>query len=228
MAAVLEALTTPHLFRFAMLSLCTWARPQAIIDFDPTTQVDWNGGLIDLAPVDWIPTKKRRPRQPLTQCLAGWLPVWEKEAAEQRATACAAGRSTPEPGLIVYKGKRVATAKRAFRRLGSELGLNGFSQYSFAISWRTRSKSCSATCPASIVRSGWVTSCAMARSQRRITNSDDPDALSDVALATDCVIALIQEYCGRPLFAVDVLLTKGKSAGNRHPRDTRNCQKTEG
>ena len=32
--------------------------------------------------------------------------------------------------------------------------------------------------------------------------------LADVALATDCVIALIQQHCGRPLFAVDVLLTK--------------------
>ena len=38
--------------------------------------------------------------------------------------------------------------------------------------------------------------------------SDDPGMLADVALATDCVIALIQQHCGRPLFAVDVLLTK--------------------
>jgi hypothetical protein len=38
--------------------------------------------------------------------------------------------------------------------------------------------------------------------------SDDPEMLADVALATDCVIALIQQHCGRPLFAVDVLLTK--------------------
>jgi len=81
MAAVLDSLKTPHLFRFAIMSLCTWARPQAIIDFDPATQVDWNGGLIDLAPIGWVPTKKRRPRQLLTGCLAGWLPVWNKEDA---------------------------------------------------------------------------------------------------------------------------------------------------
>ncbi len=36
-----------------------------------------------------------------------------------------------ELGLIVYKSKRVATVKRAFRRIGTELGLMGFSQYSF-------------------------------------------------------------------------------------------------
>jgi hypothetical protein len=30
----------------------------------------------------------------------------------------------------VYKGKRVATVKRAFRRIGTEFGLMGLSQYS--------------------------------------------------------------------------------------------------
>jgi hypothetical protein len=38
--------------------------------------------------------------------------------------------------------------------------------------------------------------------------SDDPEMLADVALATDCVIALIQQHCAKSLFAVDVLLTK--------------------
>jgi hypothetical protein len=36
--------------------------------------------------------------------------------------------------------------------------------------------------------------------------SDDPEMLADVALAT--AIALIQQNCGRPLFAVEVRLTK--------------------
>lgn len=35
--------------------------------------------------------------------------------------------------------------------------------------------------------------------------SDDPDALLDVARATDCVIALIQDHCKRRLFARDLL-----------------------
>jgi integrase len=129
MADVLEALNTPHLFRFAILSLCTWARPQAILDFDPATQVDWNGGLIDLAPIDWIPTNKRRPRQPLSQCLAGWLQVWAQEDEARRAAAVAARRTPPAGGLLVYQGRRVATVKRAFRRVGADLGLMGFSQY---------------------------------------------------------------------------------------------------
>lgn len=47
MAAVLDRCTSPHLFRFAVISLITWARPQAVIDFDPATQVDWRVAAMD-------------------------------------------------------------------------------------------------------------------------------------------------------------------------------------
>jgi integrase len=208
MAAVLESLKTPHLFPFAIMSLCTWARPQAIIDFDPATQVDWNGGVIDLAPIGWVPTKKRRPRQPLTGCLAGWLPVWNKEDEARRAAALAEDRTPPELGLIVYKGKRVATVKRAFRRIGTELGLMGFSQYSLRHFMADQIKKLFRNVPRE-QRSLWMGH--VVRDGSRTTanyESDDPEMLADVALATDCVIALIQQHCGRRLFAVDVLLTK--------------------
>jgi hypothetical protein len=49
----------PHLFRFAIMSLCTSSRPQAIIDFDPPTPVGWTGGLIDL-----VPTSAPQPLTP--------------------------------------------------------------------------------------------------------------------------------------------------------------------
>jgi integrase len=208
MAAVLDSLKTPHLFRFAIMSLCTWARPQAIIDFDPATQVDWNGGVIDLAPIGWVPTKKRRPRQPLTGCLAGWLPAWNKEDEARRAAALAENRTPPQLGLIVYKGKRVATVKRAFRRIGTELGLIGFSQYSLRHFMADQIKKLFRNVPRE-QRSLWMGH--VVRDGSRTTanyESDDPEMLADVALATDCVIALIQQHCGRPLFAVDVLLTK--------------------
>jgi integrase len=208
MAEVLDSLKAPHLIRFAILSLCTWARPQAIIDFDPVTQVDWNGGFIDLAPIGWVPTKKRRPRQPLTACLAGWLPIWDNEDAARRAASLVDNRTAPERGLIVYKGKRVATVKRAFRRIGAELGLTGFSQYSLRHFMADQAKKLFRNLPREH-RSLWMGH--VVRDGSRTTayyESDDPDMLADVALATDCVIALIQQHCRRPLFAVDVLLTR--------------------
>jgi hypothetical protein len=38
--------------------------------------------------------------------------------------------------------------------------------------------------------------------------SDDPHVLADVALATDCIISLIQERCERALFPVEILLKR--------------------
>jgi hypothetical protein len=57
-------------------------------------QVDWNEGSIDLAPAGWVRTNKRRPRQPLTQCLAGWLRLWTEADAARRAA-----EHTAAPGV---------------------------------------------------------------------------------------------------------------------------------
>jgi hypothetical protein len=97
MAAVLDAIESDHLFRFAM-SLATWARPQAVLDFDPRTQAHWTDGSINLAPNDWTQTNKRRPRQPLTLCLSGWLSRWTQEDAQRRTADIAAGKCrSPRP-----------------------------------------------------------------------------------------------------------------------------------
>jgi integrase len=208
MAEILDHLKTPHLFRFAVMSLCTWARPQAIIDFDPGKQIDLNDGTIDLAPVGWVQTKKRRPRQPLTQCLAGWLTTWHKEHLERQAKAQAEGREPPSSALITYKGKKVATVKRAIRRAGVELGLMGFSQYSFRHFMADQIKKLFRGVPREH-RSLWMGH--VVRDGSRTTDnyeSDDPHVLADVALATDCVIALIQEHCDRTLFAIESLLNR--------------------
>ena len=67
-----------------------------------------------------------------------------------------------------------------------------------------------------------VTSSVLARTTTNY-ESDDPDMLADVALATDCVIALIQQHCARPPFAVD---EEGfeRDRGEGHPG---NVEKTE-
>jgi hypothetical protein len=84
MAAVLDAIERPYLFRYAILALCTWARPEAITDFDSRRQVDWNAATIDLEPPGRRPTNKRRPVQPLSRCLADWLVTWIDEDAKKR------------------------------------------------------------------------------------------------------------------------------------------------
>jgi hypothetical protein len=101
----------------------------------------------------------------------------------------------------------VATVKRAFRRIGTELGLMGFSQYSLRHFMADQVKKLFRNVPREH-RSLWMGH--VVRDGSRTTanyESDDPEMLTDVALATDCVIALIQQRCARPLFAVGVLLT---------------------
>src|SRR6516164_23272 len=86
----------------------------------------------------------------------------------------------------------------------------GFSQYSFRHFMADQAKKLFRNVPREL-RSLWMGH--VVRVGLRTTSnyeSDDPDALTDVALATDCVIGLIQEHCRRRLFAVDVLLTKAK------------------
>jgi integrase len=208
MAMVMGAIETPHLFRFAMFELCTWARPQAVIDFDPEHQIDWTGAVLDLAPHGWRPTNKRRPCQPLTQCLADWLRVWAREDADAHGADIEAGRTPVPKALLTYKRKRVATTKRAWRRIGRELGIPGFSQYSFRHFMADQTKMLFRGVDREL-RSRWLGH--VVRDGSRTTDNyegDDPAALADVALAVDCIIKLIEERCARSLFAVEVQLNK--------------------
>jgi len=193
MAKLLDALETEHLFRFAITALCTWARPQAILDLDPTMQVTWHDGSIDLAPAGWIPTNKRRSRQPMSLCLAGWLKRWMHEDAERAALDREAGKPPVETGMLVYKRRRVACVKRAFRRIGRELGIEGFSQKKFRPFMNDQARKLFAMVPREN-RSRWLGH--VVRDGSRTTDhyeSEDPHAFADVALATDCIISLIAE-----------------------------------
>jgi integrase len=200
MGRLLDHLRTPHLFRFAIIELCTWVRPQAVIDLNPKKQVDWSDGSIDFKPEGWIPTNKRRPHQPLSECLAGWLKAWDREDEVRRAKDVAAGREPQPDALIVYKRRRVATVKRAIRRISADLGFIGFSQYGLRHFMADQVKKLFRI-PREL-RSRWLGH--VVKDGSPTTNHyerDDPHELTDVALAVDCIMALIQEHCGRPLFS---------------------------
>jgi hypothetical protein len=58
--------------------------------------------------------------------------------------------------------------------------------------------------------------------------SDDPHVLTDVALATDGVIALIQEYCDRRLSAIEPLLNPKEIEKDRRQGVSKNLEEAEG
>jgi hypothetical protein len=98
----------------------------------------------------------------------------------------------------------VATVKRGLRRIGTDLGLMGFSHYSFRHFMADQVKKLFRNVPREL-RSLWMGH--VVRDGSRTTSNYEPDhldGLTDVALATDCVIGLIS--------AADsyLLLTKAK------------------
>ena len=115
------------------------------------------------------------------------------------------------------KRKRVACVKRAFRRIGRELGIKGFSQKKFRPFMNDQARKLFPMVPRE------NRSCGLGhvvRDGSRTTDhyeSDDPHALADVALATDCIISLLAERCERPLFAIETRLNREdlKAIGTR-------------
>ena len=197
MARLLDAIETEHLFRFAVVSLCTWARPQAVIDLEPWNQVDWTDGTIDLAPVGWVETKKRRPTLPVSRALLGWLNEWAELDDE----------GEPKP-LLIYKRQRVGCVKQAFRRIGRDVGLDGFSQYGFRHFMADQTRKLFRGVPRELRSSFLGHKVRDGSSTTDNYESEDPHALDDVALATDAILSLLNDRTTRKLFAIEVRLNR--------------------
>lgn len=66
-----------HVFRYTIIALNTWARPEAIIKADFNKQADFETGLLDLNQPGRAQTNKYRPIIRLTANLRGWLLHWD-------------------------------------------------------------------------------------------------------------------------------------------------------
>lgn len=191
MAKALDALEHEHLFRFAILSLNTWARPEAVADFDPATQR--HRGMIDLNPPGRVETNKRRPLIPETRCLAGWLDQWG---------------SGP---LLVYQGERVMDVKKALGRNAGKAGIKlSPGRFRHFMSAMVRRLCKGVTREQRSIYMGHVV-----REGSQTTGNyepEDPEFLADVALATDFVMQQLQAKCSRRLFAIEVRLNQNELA----------------
>jgi integrase len=99
-----------NLFRFVMIALNTWARPEAIIDFRTDRQIDWAFGVVDLNPPGRRQTKKYRPKIKLTENLGDWLRHWNTSAP------------------MIWNNSPVTTMKRTFKRHAVACGHPNFTQ----------------------------------------------------------------------------------------------------
>lgn len=117
-AAFMEDIRSDHLFRYCILALNTWARPEAICESGPWG-LDREHGLLRLNPIDRRQTKKVRPSIRLTENLSGWIEHWASEDAQRPET-------WPEPTTWVHlRGKSVKDIKKGFYAHRDRLSLAG-------------------------------------------------------------------------------------------------------
>lgn len=76
MARFLDAIEHEHVFRYALMEINTWARPEAVFELNAKVQVDFERRIIRLNPPGRRQTNKVRPIIPLTDNLRGWLVTW--------------------------------------------------------------------------------------------------------------------------------------------------------
>lgn len=97
MARFVDCIRSEHAFRFIIIALNTWARPEAIMELDFRRQIDTDAGLVDLNPPGRLQTIKRRPVIRLTRNLRAWKAEWK----------------VAHP--LVYGGEAVADVKKAMQ-----------------------------------------------------------------------------------------------------------------
>lgn len=78
LVAFIGKISREWLFRYVIIALNTWARPEAILDLDVEKQVNFQIGTIDLNPPGRTQQKNKvRPLIRLTDNLRGWLIHWD-------------------------------------------------------------------------------------------------------------------------------------------------------
>lgn len=79
MAAFIDVIDYDHIFRFAIMELNTWARPEAVFELNVKKQVEFETRQVRLNPPGRRQTNKIRPVIALTDNLFGWLKTWNRE-----------------------------------------------------------------------------------------------------------------------------------------------------
>lgn len=178
-----------NLFRFVMLALNTWARPDTIIHFRDTPEtVNRRFGTLDLNPPGRRQTIKYRPKIRLTDNLAGWLDEWAKDEIGEGQ----------ERAPMMWDGAPISTIKKTFKRHADDCGLPNFSpgtiRHFMATMVRREKPAVSKE-----QRDVWL-----GHDEKRTANSYesfDPDYLTECMQATERVIAKVQACTKRHLSA---------------------------
>ena len=212
MARFIDAIETPHVRRWIVIALATWARPEAVTDFDPDTQWDRRTDALDLNPPGRVQNNKRRSSIVCCRTLAGCVDIWRAENStdHERAKKREGDPDLPRSNaLLVYKRKRVHTVKKAVKRIADDVSLPDITQKTPRTFMSTTVRK---LCPgvSREQRSLWMGHTVKEGS--RTTEHyeiDDHEYHADTALATDFVLQQIRSLC-KTDFAIEVLLNRSE------------------
>jgi integrase len=183
MARYFDAIEEETLFRYSIMALNTWARPEAIVELNAKLQVNFAGRLIALNQIGRSQNNKVRPTIGLTDNLFGWLKVWNREWPIHKRNG--------EP--IDKLDNR--TLKKAAQRAGI-FDWRKFTRYTFRHFMATRIRRVDGFPVSREERAAWMGhSDPEFRTTEGWYESLDPDFLIRPRLATDALIVKIASYC---------------------------------
>lgn len=175
-------------FRYCVMALNTWARPEAICELSAQAQVRFDVGLVDMNPPGRTQNKKHRPMIRLTDNLRGWLLHWNLDRP------------------IVRYGRPVkAVSNRTLQKAAKAAGVTEwkrFTRYALRHYMNTRVRRVPGVSVTREDRAQWI---GHADPQHRMTEffyeSMDPEYLEEVRRAVDVVMETLSALCLKSLVA---------------------------
>lgn len=197
MARVLDEITAPHMRRYVIMALNTWARPEAITELRVGAQVDFERGLVHLNPAGRRQNNKVRPTIRLTDNLRAWLQYWNADAPICKWT-------NDDRCIIIRKIDNRSLKDAAERAKVSNADL--WNRYVFRHFMATKIRSVPGIEVSREQRAEWMGHADPDhRTTQRWYESMDPDHLLNAARATDAILSRLNGFCMRSLVAPTVV-----------------------
>jgi integrase len=174
-----------HIFRYCIIALNTWARPEAICELDMKEQVKLTDGLVDLNTKGRAQNNKYRPTIRLTDNLRGWLLHWNEDRP------------------IRHLGQPVKEiSPKTFKRIALRAGLPEMVRYTLRHYCNTRAMNVPADIrPDREERAIWMGHHDPRHSTTMVYEHRSPDYLMRCAKATDAFMTALDNLTEISLFA---------------------------
>lgn len=206
LARLFDNIGHEHVFRYCIIALNTWARPEAILELEVSKQVDFERGLVHLNPIGRPQNKKIRPTIRLTNNLRAWLKHWNLDRP-----IC---RKNGSP--VDFVGNRTLASAGTKAKMSGKM-----TRYAFRHYMATRVRRVEGILVSREERAAWMGHVDPDfRTTEHWYESLDPDYLLAPMKATDAIMTKIDTLAKRSLVAPNVHAS-GLMVVSNHPEPDR-------